>query len=276
MLRTARPRAPTQALDEQDRAFLDRVRAAVHEVEPDARVILYGSHARGDAESDSDWDLLVLVDGFVPPDREAAIDRRLLEFGRETDAILSVMVYSHEEWDSPLFRAMPYRQNVMREGRAEPNWELQQPESTVCDEQGAQAMSDARAELIRHRLRRAREALAEADMMAQAGHWNTCVNRLYYSCFYAASALLLQHSLSSARHSGVLSLFNQHFVQARIVSSDLWSAYNQLFVNRAQADYGDLVVFGEVEVRPWILQARQFVERIEELLLPPPPSREGG
>jgi predicted nucleotidyltransferase len=33
------------------------------------RVILFGSHARGDPGPDSDWDLLVVVDDDVPTDR---------------------------------------------------------------------------------------------------------------------------------------------------------------------------------------------------------------
>ena len=39
-----------RAIAEQDRALLDHVRAAVLEVEPSARIILYGSRAHGDAE----------------------------------------------------------------------------------------------------------------------------------------------------------------------------------------------------------------------------------
>jgi hypothetical protein len=44
--------------------------------------------------------------------------------------------------------------------------------------------------LVRYRMRRANEAIAEAELLAGSGHWNTSVNRLYYACFYAASALL--------------------------------------------------------------------------------------
>jgi uncharacterized protein (UPF0332 family) len=55
-------------------------------------------------------------------------------------------------------------------------------------------------DLIKYRIDRAREALEEARVLAGSGHWNTCVNRLYYACFYAVSALLSKHDLSSSKH----------------------------------------------------------------------------
>jgi hypothetical protein len=45
--------------------LLQRVRQAVRKVEPEADIILYGSHARGDAQAESDWDFLILLDGAV-------------------------------------------------------------------------------------------------------------------------------------------------------------------------------------------------------------------
>ena len=51
-------------------------------------------------------------------------------------------------------------------------------------------MSEERDTLIRYRMERARETLTEADLMAQSGHWNACVNRLYYACFYAVTAFV--------------------------------------------------------------------------------------
>jgi len=76
-------------------------------------------------------------------------------------------------------------------------------------------MSPHEVALVGYRLARARETLEEARLMAQARHWDGCVNRLYYACFYAVTALFVAHGLSSAKHSGVRSLFGQHFVKPR-------------------------------------------------------------
>lgn len=127
-------------------------------------------------------------------------------------------------------------------------------------------MSEARETLIHYRIARARETLVEADLMAQTGHWNACVNRLYYACFYAVTALLLQHGLSASRHSGVRSLLNRHFVRTGAIATELGLLYGDLFEGRQQGDYHDLVRFEEQQVRPWISQAQHFVARIEDLL----------
>jgi len=127
-------------------------------------------------------------------------------------------------------------------------------------------MSEARETLIHYRIARARETLVEADLMAQTGHWNACVNRLYYACFYAVTALLLQHDLSASRHSGVRSLLNRHFVRTGAIATELGLLYGDLFEGRQQGDYHDLVRFEEQQVRPWISQAQRFVARIEVLL----------
>ena len=120
--------------------------------------------------------------------------------------------------------------------------------------------------IIHYRLQRAVETLSEARLLAANAHWNACVNRLYYACFYAASALLLRHSLAAVKHSGVLGLFNRHFVKPGLVERDLGELYNHLFRKRHQADYEDLVSFDAEEVRPMIDQTGRLIERIEEIL----------
>ena len=130
-------------------------------------------------------------------------------------------------------------------------------------------MSDERETLVRYRMERARETLVEANLMAQTGHWNACVNRLYYACFYAVTALLLKHNLSATRHAGVRSLLNRHFVRTGIIPTALGMLYGELFESRQLGDYRDLVRFEERQVRPWILEAQRFVANIEALLQVP-------
>ncbi len=95
--------------------LMSQVRQAVREVEPTAQVLLFGSRARGDATPDSDWDLLVLLEGAVDYRREAAIQHRLYDLELEADAILSTIVLSRAEWGSPLFRATPFHRSVVRD-----------------------------------------------------------------------------------------------------------------------------------------------------------------
>ena len=45
--------------------IVNRLRKVIHTVAIHAKVILYGSEARGDASPDSDIDLLILVDKEV-------------------------------------------------------------------------------------------------------------------------------------------------------------------------------------------------------------------
>lgn len=108
-------REQTTVADVQ-RAILLRCRAAVKAVEPGAEVILYGSRARGDAAPDSDYDLLVLIDGEASLDREDRLRQALFPIELETGCVLTVMAMSRGDWNSPLYEAMPFCRNVKREG----------------------------------------------------------------------------------------------------------------------------------------------------------------
>jgi uncharacterized protein len=100
---------------------------------------------------------------------------------------------------------------------------------------------EARDDVVRYRLQRAREALEDARVLANASRWSACVNRLYCACFYAVSALLLQDGLSSTKHTGVCSLFNHHFVKADKVPRVLAQVFNDLFARRQESDYLDFI-----------------------------------
>ena len=132
-------------------------------------------------------------------------------------------------------------------------------------------MSEPLEDLIQYRLERAQECLDDARLLADAESWNTCVNRLYYSCFYAVSALLVRDGLSSSRHTEIRSLFSRNYVRTGVVPRDLACLYNDLFERRQESDYADFVRFQADQVRPWIPQTEVFLTHIRSLLSPENP-----
>ena len=121
-------------------------------------------------------------------------------------------------------------------------------------------------DLVLYRLQRARQTLEDARLLANASRWNPCVNCLYYTCFYAVSALLLQDGLSSSKHTGVRSLFNRHYVRTGKVPKELAPIYNDPFERRHEGDYMDFVDFEEAQVLPWIARAERFIDHIASLI----------
>jgi len=127
-------------------------------------------------------------------------------------------------------------------------------------------MKEETKTLVGYRLERAKESLEEAKILFDGGYANTFVNRLYYACFYVVSALLLTKGFSSAKHSGIRSLFHQNLVKTGLVDMEFGLLYDKLFDNRQKSDYADLVRFDSGEVRHWYDEAKSFVGSLEILV----------
>lgn len=97
-------------------AILEKIKGAATEVLPKgAKVILFGSQARGDARADSDWDVLILLDQEkIEPSDYDNYSYPLFALGWEIDAQIHPIMYTRGEWNrrsySPLF------QNIAKEG----------------------------------------------------------------------------------------------------------------------------------------------------------------
>jgi len=109
---------PARTLNRKARKLTKGIVAAIHAIEPDARIVLYGSRARGDAAPDSDWDLLVLLDGPVDDCRAGAVRHRVYALERVLDdaPVLSTLVLGEQQWNSTPFPGTPFRAEVERHG----------------------------------------------------------------------------------------------------------------------------------------------------------------
>lgn len=93
------------------------VKKEVNQIVPKSEVILFGSRARKDFRSDSDWDFLILLD--IPKlDKKTKneILDRLYELELKTDSIISSIIHSKTEWEKR--SVTPIYQIIEEEGIA--------------------------------------------------------------------------------------------------------------------------------------------------------------
>lgn len=129
-----------------------------------------------------------------------------------------------------------------------------------------------RADLVAYKMQRAKETLAEIDTHISNSLLHTAVNRIYYACFYAVSALLISREINARKHSGVKQMFGQHFVLPGIVDSSLARFYALIFEMRQSGDYEDFISFTADEVTALVIPAERLIREIESILsaqLPP-------
>ncbi len=124
----------------------------------------------------------------------------------------------------------------------------------------------SRQGLVRYRIERADETMEEVALMASHGHYNAAVNRLYYACYYAAEALLLQNHISASTHAGVKSMLGLHFVSKGILSLDDGKTFNTLFEKRHSSDYEAFAYCDKELIDSLTPRADIFIADIKELL----------
>ena len=120
--------------------------------------------------------------------------------------------------------------------------------------------------IVKHRLKRSNETLKEAKDLIRLSYWHGSVNRLYYACFYAVTALLTKHGHIAHTHGGVIRLLGQHFVITGIINEKQNKLYQKLFDLRQGGDYSDYVDVEESDVIHLLEPAENFIAEIEKLI----------
>ena len=121
-------------------------------------------------------------------------------------------------------------------------------------------------ELIRYRQKKASDTLEDAALLFHSGRLFSTLNRIYYALFYEVVALLLTADLSSAKHTGVRALFNEHFVKTGKVPVEAGRFYSKMYDFRQKGDYGDFVEFEREKVKGWLDQASMFIDEMDRII----------
>ena len=95
--------------------LLTAIKQTLTAITSDARVILFGSRASGNARTDSDWDILVILDKpKIEPSDFDNISYPLYELGWKEGEHFSTKLYTKTEWLKRSFT--PFYKNVEKEG----------------------------------------------------------------------------------------------------------------------------------------------------------------
>ena len=93
-----------------------QIKEAIKKIDPHAEVYLFGSRARKDSRSDSDWDILVLVDNDdVYHGLEDKFRNELYELELESGQLISSLIYPKNYWNQALVHT-PIYASVKNEG----------------------------------------------------------------------------------------------------------------------------------------------------------------
>lgn len=126
---------------------------------------------------------------------------------------------------------------------------------------------EQRFDIVLYRMNSAKDLLVEIKNHIEHGYYNTAMNRMYYACFYAVSALLLHEEIDGVKsHEGVRQMFGKHFVLTGKVSKDWGRFYTIVFNNRSAADYEDFKNYDLAETEEMYPQVCSFIALIDSLI----------
>jgi len=120
-----------------------------------------------------------------------------------------------------------------------------------------------KTEYIQYRLDTSYTTFEAARVLADNGFWNSAVNRLYYSVFYAISALLVVHDIHTKTHSAVKGQFSLHFVKTGAFDKKYGQLLSELFDWRQKGDYENIFEYDQESVEPLFIPVKEMLDLIK-------------
>ncbi|MCK4905873.1 HEPN domain-containing protein [bacterium] len=121
-------------------------------------------------------------------------------------------------------------------------------------------------DLALYRIKDSQDKFDSAKILFEKGKYKDSISRSYYAMFTAARAILATKDLNSAKHSGIISLFNQHFVKTGVVGNDMGKLLAEAKDIREESDYGDFIIVSEEEAKGQINNSKKFIQEIKQTL----------
>ena len=122
---------------------------------------------------------------------------------------------------------------------------------------------EERNEYIKYRIETAFKTYDAAKILAENEFWNSSVNRLYYSAFYAVNALLVLNEIRTKSHSSIRSQFSLHFIKTGKFDKKYGKLLAKLYDWRQKGDYDNLFDYEKKSVEPLFYSVKDMLKLIE-------------
>ena len=126
--------------------------------------------------------------------------------------------------------------------------------------------SNDRANLIRYRLKQAKETISDVQLLIDNNRLRSAVNRIYYGMFYSLLALALANQFETSKHSQLIGWFNKNFINEGLIDARYGKMVNKAFNKRTKGDYDTFVDFEKEIVLEMFTEMQEFIARIESYI----------
>ena len=123
-------------------------------------------------------------------------------------------------------------------------------------------------DLIKLAIDKSESALKTAEKNISLNQLEGALNRVYYSIFYAVSALAIKNDFSTSNHLKLMGWFNKKFIyEDKVFAKEMYEIYDDAFTYRQKSDY-DITYIPEIDtVNDMLSEAGKFIKEIRNYIL---------
>jgi uncharacterized protein (UPF0332 family) len=122
---------------------------------------------------------------------------------------------------------------------------------------------EARERIVIQQMRLARACLDDAAAAADRDSARLAWNRAYYTRFHAATAVFVARDRRFRKHRGIIKAVHEDLVPEGFLAPEQAVAFEGLYAQRLDADYGDFVDIPREQVVNTLETARRFVAAMQ-------------
>lgn len=115
-------------------------------------------------------------------------------------------------------------------------------------------------------LDRAKEELRAVEVNIREELYAVAISRCYYAMFYAVSGLLASIGISRSKHSGIISVFREHFIKTGLIEAEFSDILGVGFDARQESDYELVPLIDRELALKRLHDAQRFVDRVDVYL----------